>query len=147
MFHEEARPMFDESRPGKDHPLDSIPFKEYMNTARDVVTWSGEMVLDYTVGKPGEQLSSGGWKGPVPIDWRPNTPFDAVLTVRRLETGRSAVRIWLEDESSRTLYPMFGHTLIEALAEATDLRVGGKIGGTWIVVKKGSNYGVELYTP
>lgn len=146
--HEVFDHIYDESHPGAGLRWGDPLYEAYLNTRQRLLTWSGEMVLSYTEGRPGEQITSGGWGGHGnPIDWRPNDPFDAVLTVRSLETGRSAVRFWLEDETTKTKYPMFGHTLVDVLTESKSLGLGGRIGGTWIVVKKGANYGVEFHTP
>lgn len=145
--HEIFDIVYDESHPGAGLTWGDPLYKSYLDTGQRVVIWAGEKVLEYTQGSPGSQTDAGSWKTPNPIDWRPNDPFDAVLTVRSLETGRSAVRFWLEDEASKTYYPMFGQTLVDVLADSTYLSLGGKIGGTWIIVKKGSNYGVEFYTP
>lgn len=118
----------------------------------------GYELMEYTTGKPGEQSTSGNSKAfdyntrtyydtgiDYDIDWRPNDPFDATLTIRRLERGRSAARFWFEDEATKTMYPFFGQTLVDMLTNADMIK--GKVRGTWIVVKKGANYGIELYQP
>ena len=95
--------------------------------------------MEYTYGSPGEQKD----QGKDPIDWRPNEPFEATLTIRELERGRSAARFWFEDEKTMTRYPFFGQTLVDMLS-ASEMK-NGKVHGKWIVVKKGANYGIELY--
>jgi len=114
--------------------------------------------MEYTSGRPGEQKTSGSdqfydYANKVyirtgvdySIDWRPNDPFFAELTILHLERGRSAARFWFEDEATHTLYPFFGQTLVDMLRESDMIK--GKVKGTWIVVKKGANYGIELYVP
>lgn len=129
--------------------------KDYRQRADLLV---GYELMEYTSGKPGDQLTNGSrmaWDHTTKtqydtgidysIDWRPNDPFEATLTIRRLERGRSAARFWFEDEATKTMYPFFGQTLVDMLT-ASDM-IQGKVRGTWIVVKKGANYGIELYTP
>lgn len=74
-------------------------------------------------------------------DWRPNEPFTATLTLDRLERGRSAARFWFVDEAG-TQYPFFGQGLVDMLSRVT--LDHGKVHGTWIAVKRGANYGIEL---
>lgn len=76
------------------------------------------------------------------VFWEPNEPFEATLTLIHLERGRSAARFWWESTES-TLYPMFGQSLVEMLGKLTLDR--GTATGTWIAVKRGANYGIELY--
>ncbi len=116
----------------------------------------GYKLMEYTSGRPGEQTSYGTSRYydhvnkvyrdsgiDHSIDWRPNEPFEATLTLRRLDRGRSAARFWFEDEDSKTFYPFFGQTLVDMLSEST--MINGRVKGTWIVVKKGANYGIELH--
>ena len=109
----------------------------------ETVHFDGLTLMEYTVGKPGDQESAYGIGRADKIDWRPNEPFEATLTIRDLERGRSAARFWFEDEVNQVRYPFFGQTLVDMLSSAT--MVNGKVTATWIVVKKGSNYGIELY--
>ena len=88
---------------------------------------------EYTWGKPGEQQG---------VDWRPNEPFAATLRLDRLERGRSAARFWFIDEMSGVHYPFFGQGLTEMLSKVTLEK--GVVTGTWIAVKRGANYGIEL---
>ncbi len=76
------------------------------------------------------------------ISWEPNEPFTAVLTIDRLERGRSAARFWFRDEAG-VEYPFFGQGLTEMLQKVT--MVNGTVSGKWIAVKRGANYGLELY--
>lgn len=100
---------------------------------------TGMVLQEYTYGKPGEQKTVGR---SILIDWRPNEPFKATLTLNRLERGRSAARFWFRDEEG-TEYPMFGQGIVDMLkAGVLD---HGVITGTWIAVKRGANYGIERY--
>lgn len=83
----------------------------------------------------------GGWEKDV--EWLPNTPFTATLRIDRLERGRSAARFWFVDQETGTLYPFFGQGLVDMLSKVT--MVEGMVTGTWIAVKRGANYGIELY--
>lgn len=124
------------------------------STRADILV--GYTLLEYTNGRPGEQKSYGSSRFydyqtktwietglDTSIEWRDNEPFEATLTIRNLERGRSAARFWFEDEATKTRYPFFGQTLVDMLSES--VMDHGKVHGTWIVVKKGSNYGIELY--
>ena len=116
----------------------------------------GYRLMEYTSGAPGEQKTSGPSQVydyasktyrqtgiDHSIEWRPNEPFVATLTIRYLERGRSAARFWFEDESTNTMYPFFGQTLVDMLAGSNMIQ--GRVTKTWIVVKKGANYGIEVY--
>lgn len=76
-------------------------------------------------------------------EWRPNVPFAATLRIDRLERGRSAARFWFENVDNGEQYPFFGQGLVEML-ERVDMN-HGVVSGTWIAVKRGANYGIELY--
>jgi hypothetical protein len=118
----------------------------YRATQVENVSFDGVTLMEYTYGRPGEQ-TTGGWngRGGDRIEWRDNVPFEATLTIRNLERGRSAARFWFEDVDNQVRYPFFGQTLVDMLSES--VMDHGKVTGTWIVVKKGSNYGIELYIP
>ncbi len=117
------------------------PKTEYDRYSRTHQVKPGFLVLEYTSGKAGTQVNAN--YSSIPIDWRPNVPFKATLTLKRMETGRSAVRFWWHDEATDTDYPMFGDAIVETLKIQN--ATGGKVTGEWIVVKKGANYGIELY--
>lgn len=134
---------YDESlKPDDPWDWESPEYKVYSATRREVIDFDGHTLMEYTSGSPGDQTHA---RRDDRIDWRPNDPFQATLTIRRLERGRSAARFWFEDEANKTYYPFFGQTLVDMLS-VSDMK-HGKVSGTWIVVKKGSNYGIELYQP
>lgn len=83
----------------------------------------------------------GGWEKDV--EWLPNEPFTATLRINNLERGRSAARFWFVDERYGVHYPFFGQGLTEMLGKVT--MVDGVVTGKWIAVKRGANYGIELY--
>lgn len=118
-------------------------YKRYQASGVRELVWEGHTLMEYTHGRPGEQETTTGWSAGDKIDWRPNEPFEATLTIRALERGRSAARFWFEDEENKVYYPFFGQTLVDMLS-VSDMSKG-KVTGTWIVVKKGSNYGIEAY--
>lgn len=78
----------------------------------------------------------------VPVDWRPNEPFQATLTLQELARGRSAAYFWWTDQDGHR-YPMFMSDMVEVVKLATT--VGGVVTDTWIVRKRGQNYGIGLY--
>jgi hypothetical protein len=116
----------------------------------DVGIWNRERgyyqkvrrLLEYTYGAPGEQSETGYGEGGSKIDWRPNEPFHATLRIDRLERGRSAARFWFVDDTLEIEYPFFGQGLVEMLSKAN--MQGGVVEGTWIAVKRGANYGIEM---
>ncbi|MER7281183.1 hypothetical protein ABT369_42790 [Dactylosporangium sp. NPDC000244] len=77
----------------------------------------------------------------VPYTMRPNDPFRATLTVDSMRTGRSAKYLIWRDEHGHH-YPMFISDLTAMLPLVT-VRLG-EVSGTWIVRKKGQNYGIAL---
>lgn len=83
----------------------------------------------------------GGWEKDV--EWLANTPFTATLKIHNLERGRSAARFWFVDEATGTRYPFFGQGLVDMLSQVS--LDHGVVTGTWIAVKRGANYGIELY--
>jgi hypothetical protein len=94
-----------------------------------------EALLEYTYGDP--QYPASG------VTYKDNEPFEATLKIMSLERGRSAARFWFQDVNTGTYYPFFGQTLVDMIT-ASDL-LKGVVTGTWIAVKKGQNYGIELY--
>lgn len=114
------------------HQVVGVPYEE----------WPMQRVmLEYTYGKPGEQTSEGNGRTARPVEWVPNEPFTDTLTLDRLERGRSAARFWFIG-SDGTHYPFFGQGFVDALKQATS--TNGLIRGTFIAVKRGANYGIEL---
>lgn len=83
----------------------------------------------------------GGWEKDV--EWLPNTPFWARLRIKNLERGRSAARFWFLDLDTGTQYPFFGQGLVDMLTKVR--MIEGVVEGKWIAVKRGANYGIELY--
>ncbi|WP_106318775.1 hypothetical protein [Actinoplanes italicus] len=72
---------------------------------------------------------------------RPNVAFDATLTLDSMRTGQSAkYLIWRDADGHH--YPMFISDLTVMLPLVTVRR--GVVSGTWIVRKKGQNFGVAL---
>lgn len=76
------------------------------------------------------------------VEWRPNTPFDATLRLVGNSRGRSSSVFTWVDIVTGTEYPMFNSGLVE-LIQSSEIRYG-KLRGTWIAVKRGANYGIEL---
>lgn len=76
-------------------------------------------------------------------DWRPNFPFQAVLSLAHMKSGYSAkYLVWIDEHGHR--FPMF-------ISDTMDLIKNGEISkgvatGLWIVRKRGQNYGVGIYT-
>ncbi|GAA0719330.1 hypothetical protein Drose_05655 [Dactylosporangium roseum] len=76
--------------------------------------------------------------------WRANEPFLAVMALDGMRSGRSAKYVLLNDSSGRS-YPMFVADLLDLLRRSnTGIRDGRTEAETWIVRKRGRNYGVAL---
>lgn len=78
------------------------------------------------------------------LDWRENVPFHAKLTFDSMYSGRSAKGYVFNDEDGHQ-YPMFAGSLATIFKIPEVVITGGSITATWVVVKKGRNYGIELY--
>lgn len=78
-------------------------------------------------------------------EWRPNTPFQATLTLDGTARGHSAAYFRWTDEHGAE-YPMFISDLSDLLASNTTAVRAGSVTGWWMVAKKGSNYGLRLAT-
>lgn len=82
------------------------------------------------------------------VDWRPNTPFRATLTYDTFTRGQSSAKlVWVDAEGHR--YPMFLSGLDAILRSGEPIIAGGlgfpmRITATWIVVKRGQNYGIAV---
>lgn len=78
----------------------------------------------------------------MPPDWRPNTPFRAVLTVKDFSRGRSAANFDLEDRNG-VPYTMFLKDFLE-LVQTTKIDAGKTEPLMWCFCKRGQNYGIQL---
>lgn len=83
----------------------------------------------------------GGWEKDV--RWKPNKPFRATMHLLSYERGRSAARFMWEDMDG-TQYPMFMSGMLD-LVQHGETQHGYVYDEKWIVVKRGSNYGIERY--
>jgi hypothetical protein len=121
----------------KQNSLKEAPYrhvtKEYSLTEKRVVDVDYWELAEYA---DGYELNR--------IEWRPNEPFQANLRLIGYERGRSAARFVWEDWEIGTRYPMFMSSMVELLNHA-DVIQGAVSNEKWIVVKKGSNYGIERY--
>jgi len=75
------------------------------------------------------------------VEYRDNVPFDATLHTTGYERGRSAVRVIMTDAETGAKYPMFISDYVDLVTSRT--LVKGLVHGTWVGVKKGSNYGLK----
>jgi hypothetical protein len=81
------------------------------------------------------------------VEWRENTPFNALLKYRSFERGHSAARTVWEDSEGHT-YPMFMTDLDSLLKNEYGVVVETSpvsVDGQWIVSKRGQNYGIRLF--
>lgn len=74
------------------------------------------------------------------VDFRKNVPFEATMKFTDMERGQSAARFIVTDEHGKT-YPMFMSSALKLLQSS--IIINGSVLADWIVVKRGSNYGIE----
>lgn len=75
-------------------------------------------------------------------EWREATPFEATLTFRRFERGRSAAHaVWTDEEGHH--FPMFLVDLAELIGSKL-VQSGGKVHGVWVFRKRGQNFGIGV---
>lgn len=77
----------------------------------------------------------------IEVDWRPNEPFEAELTLDSTTRGRSAAYFTFVDLGGHK-YPVFMTDISEIMA--TSVIDHGKVSGRWVVGKRGQNYGLRL---
>ena len=81
----------------------------------------------------------------VKVTWQAPEPFNAILQVDRITSGRSAVTVWWKNSLTGAEYPMtqaeFNRVVKEAEWQGPLL-----IDGLWRPVKRGQTYHVE-YVP
>ena len=79
---------------------------------------------------------------PDEIEWRPNDEFDAVMRLAGTRRGRSAAVFMWEDAVGRR-WPMFMTDAAKILVAGV-AQPGGLVTGRWVVVKRGTNYGLAF---
>lgn len=82
-----------------------------------------------------------------PATWRPNNEFAARMTLdgaKRGQSGSAAVFVWRDDSDHE--WPMF---LVDVanLMKQSGVVEGGVVEGRWVVVKRGTNYGLAPAPP
>lgn len=80
---------------------------------------------------------------PEKVDWRPNTPFEAEMEFLTSSRGRSSTTFVWRDTATDVRYEMFVSSLDELLRKR-DI-VNSRTSGVWHIVKRGQNYGLELF--
>lgn len=86
------------------------------------------------------------YAGYEPVEWRPNTPFGAELTVAGIERGRSAAHFVMNFDDpqrpgTRVRAVMFMADMLDLLTSPAEIR-NGKVTDLWHVRKRGQNYGL-----
>jgi hypothetical protein len=74
------------------------------------------------------------------IDWQENKPFWELFTLVDVERGRSAAKFILEDGQGHQ-YPMFLSSALLMMQKCNIIE--GAVSANWMVVKRGSNFGLE----
>lgn len=78
-------------------------------------------------------------------DWEPNEPFEVTrMDIVGMTRGQSSARFTLKDARTGVSYPMFMSSMLD-LVQNANVRHGEVWDEQWIVVKRGANYGLELY--
>lgn len=84
------------------------------------------------------------WNSGRPLEWTPNTPFDATMEIEEVQRGRAAANFIARDIDTDTRYPLF---MTEALNLMRRGRIRkGRASGTWTVVKRGPAFSISLVT-
>lgn len=85
-----------------------------------------------------------GWGAP--DEWRDNVPVAMSLKLTGMERGRSAARfVWVNGRDEK--FPMFMTDIADlVISHGHRIGVGGLVRGSWIVKKRGANYGIALLT-
>lgn len=79
-------------------------------------------------------------------DWKANVPFRARLHLTGTTRGQSAARFaWETDHGIKM--EMFMADMARLVQAAANIEPDGWVEGEWIIVKRGSNYGVTPVLP
>lgn len=81
--------------------------------------------------------------GPSGDNWLDNQPFQAELEIDSMRSGRSAKYVIWKDRFSDRRFPMFLVDLLELIKLAT-VSQGRTPNLTWVVRKRGQNFGLAL---
>lgn len=97
--------------------------------------------------KKGNLIRDGGrWSWHGEIDWRPNEPFSARLTVLKVVMGSDSHVWWADGEGHR--FPMWTEDLVRLMHEAgtpgCDIIALGVAGSQWMVTRRGPMYGIRI---
>lgn len=112
-----------------------IPYVEYPG---------GRIYLNYRAKYSQSQiirLPDGKWSDFLPIKEHPAAYFGTTLKILDGHRGRSAAQIEVQCEVSGYIYTMFFGGFLQAV-KSLGVK-DGKMTGTFIHVKRGSNYGIE----
>lgn len=76
------------------------------------------------------------------IEWRDNFEFDAVLKLKSIYRGRSAVHFLFTDVFTKQEYNMF----LSAFERVVNEKVidQGVVSGRWTFIQRGANYSIAL---
>jgi hypothetical protein len=112
--------------------------------------WPGPATAPYLNGNLMEWVSGHVYRKQLtcadymtPDEWRPNNPFTATLILTGTDRRRSsALLTWAgTGELTGRTYPMFLTDAHDIMMSPQGIRNGTAV-GTWIIVKRGSNFGV-----
>jgi hypothetical protein len=102
-------------------------------------------LLEYVSCKEGEVVASNVNTWHMPNEWRDNAPFEATIELTGQYRGRSAARVRVVNIKTKETYSLALGAFYECVV-AFGADPGGRIKGTWVFRKQGSNYGLYPYT-
>ncbi len=89
-----------------------------------------------------QHYANGYYLGGAEIEWRDDPSFISVLYVDGMRRGRSAAYFMWRDGEGNT-YPMFMKDMEDLLSRSW-VNHGATNLNRWIVVKRGTNYGIRM---
>lgn len=92
----------------------------------------------------GNELLHYARKNTPEVDWLPNNPFRAKLEIQKVKSWYSAKYFIFVDVDTGTVYPMLATELLELIKDS-EISQGVTYYETWIVRKRGANFGIGLY--
>lgn len=119
---------------------DKVPFHPQTGAQLhypDPHIWKVDPDTGYTVMNNGRAVN-------LPVDWRENFEFEAVMCLDDFSRGRSAAYFHLTENETGTKYTMFMTDLMRVIAEVGIGAKGVIPRSRWTFAKRGQNYGVRL---
>lgn len=101
---------------------------------------AGNLVVFPGYGVAADTEHDGGYS------WKSNVPFNARLHITGTTRGQSAARFTVETNHGIQMQMFMADMLrLVQAADSHTMEPGGWVDGEWIIVKRGSNYGVTPF--